>query len=159
MALLQAARAYALGLPLESAHSWGLNKAIFYAAAKRGYIGTRPQRGGAKSKSSVSPKPEEKESEYKLGDDVAFIDAKAGSKDKPIFTFGGDVQTDEKFKKQIQSRFKDYFNDAWKESLEYVKSFDKEILLSSSGFYSEVYRPKRDEFAEKWTYVSGDNSE
>jgi len=39
MALLQAARAHVLGLPLESAYSWGLNKAIFYAAAKRGFKG------------------------------------------------------------------------------------------------------------------------
>ncbi|MBC7189152.1 hypothetical protein H5U35_02900, partial [Candidatus Aerophobetes bacterium] len=37
MATLQAARAFLLGLPLESAKSWGLNRAIFYAAAKRGF--------------------------------------------------------------------------------------------------------------------------
>jgi len=35
MATLQAARAFLLGLPLESAKSWGLNRAIFYAEAKR----------------------------------------------------------------------------------------------------------------------------
>ncbi len=37
MALLQAARAFVLGLPIESAKSFGLNRAIFYAAAKRGF--------------------------------------------------------------------------------------------------------------------------
>ena len=37
MALLQAARAKALGYPLDEAESFGLNRAIFYAAAKRGF--------------------------------------------------------------------------------------------------------------------------
>ena len=37
MATLQAARAKILGLPLASAKSWGLNRAIYYAAAKRGF--------------------------------------------------------------------------------------------------------------------------
>lgn len=35
MAVLQAARASVLGLDLEEAKSWGLNRAMFYAAAKR----------------------------------------------------------------------------------------------------------------------------
>ena len=39
MALLQAARAKALGYPLDEAESFGLNRAIFYAAAKRGFKG------------------------------------------------------------------------------------------------------------------------
>jgi hypothetical protein len=33
MATLQAARAKTLGLPMGSAKSWGLNRAIYYAAA------------------------------------------------------------------------------------------------------------------------------
>jgi hypothetical protein len=37
MALLQAARAKALGYPLDEAESFGLKRAIFYAAAKRGF--------------------------------------------------------------------------------------------------------------------------
>jgi hypothetical protein len=39
MALLQAARAKALGYTLDEAESFGLNRAIFYAAAKRGFKG------------------------------------------------------------------------------------------------------------------------
>src|SRR5258708_32692411 len=39
MALLQAARAKVLGHPLDEAQSFGLNRAIFYAAAKRGFKG------------------------------------------------------------------------------------------------------------------------
>jgi hypothetical protein len=35
-----------------------------------------------------------------------------------------------------------------------VKKFDKETLLSADGFFREVYRPKRDLLAEKWTEAS-----
>ena len=47
MATLQAARARTLGLDLDEAKSWGLNRAVFYAAAKRGFRhggagGTKP---------------------------------------------------------------------------------------------------------------------
>ncbi len=37
MATLQAARAFLLGLLLELAKSWGLNRVIFCAAVKRGF--------------------------------------------------------------------------------------------------------------------------
>src|SRR4051812_27586047 len=37
MALLQAARARKLGLKLDEAKSWGLTRAIFYAAARHGF--------------------------------------------------------------------------------------------------------------------------
>ena len=37
MALLQATRAKVLGYPLDEAESFGLNRAIFYPAAKRGF--------------------------------------------------------------------------------------------------------------------------
>jgi hypothetical protein len=37
MAILQAARAKVLGYSLNEAKSFGLNRAIFYAAAKRGF--------------------------------------------------------------------------------------------------------------------------
>src|SRR5689334_20610316 len=36
MAVLQAARAIALGLDPDESKSWGLNRALFYAAAKKG---------------------------------------------------------------------------------------------------------------------------
>jgi hypothetical protein len=39
MAILQACRAEVLGLDHDSALSWGPNRAIFYAAAKRGLRG------------------------------------------------------------------------------------------------------------------------
>ena len=70
MAMLQAARAYRLGLPLESSLSWGLNRAIFYAAAKRGFrrlkMPRRP-RGEALAKPLL-----EERAVFYLGDEMAY---------------------------------------------------------------------------------------
>lgn len=146
MALLQAARARVLGLPLESALSWGLNRAIFIAAAKRGFkggsggeVGAGTPGGGRTSKAAGV---------YYLGDDMAFKDEKGGVL---RFSIGGKVQTKEDYERQVRSRFGGAYSDAWKEALAYVKKFDKEVLLSANGFFREVYRPKRDELAQLWT--------
>lgn len=145
MTLLQAARAHVLGLPLESAYSWGLNRAIFIAAAKRGFKGGsasgsgesgRGAKGGQKSKDT-----------YFLGDDMAYKTDRAGVL---LFTIGGKMQTKEEFDKRVRSRFGSSYSSVWKEALDYVKGFDKEVLLSADGFFQTVYRPVRDELAEKW---------
>jgi hypothetical protein len=147
MALLQAARAYTLGLPLESAHSWGLNRAIFIAAAKRGFKGkARGGGGGARERKSSKGG-----AVYTLGDDVAF---KTERKGVLLFTIGGKVQTEEDFDKQVRERFGGAFEDAWREALGYVGSFDRNTLLSADEFFGEVYRPRRDQLAEKWTVAS-----
>ena len=152
MAMLQAARAFELGLPLESAHSWGLNRAIFYAAAKRGFKG-----GGTGSGSGGEDRTgarEAKADEFHLGDDLAFKEPGSSHK-SPVFSFGGEAQTEERFQKQVQSRFSGSFKDAWEDALDYVRHFPRGTLESQSGFYSDIYRPKRDEFAAKWTERSG----
>lgn len=147
MALLQAARAYVLGLPLESAYSWGLNRAIFIAAAKRGFKGgsgspgAGAQGGGTSKDAGV----------YYLGDDMAYKVEKDGVL---RFTIGGEVQTKEDFERQVKSRFGSTFPAAWKEAVKYVKKFDKDTLLSADGFFREIYKPRRDELAEKWTEAS-----
>jgi hypothetical protein len=146
MALLQAARAFVLGLPLESALSWGLNRAIFYAAAKRGFKGGSG--GGAGSGATRSSKGG---GTYFLGDEMAFKRERGGTL---FFTIGGEVQTGDDFKCQIESRFGRTFKHAWKEALDYVEGFDRETLRSGTAFFSEVYRPKRDAFAESWTEMS-----
>jgi hypothetical protein len=58
MATLKAARAYLLGKSLFTAKSFGLNRAIFYAVAKKGFKTTK----GAKPPSEVyiAKKPIEK---------------------------------------------------------------------------------------------------
>ena len=91
MVLLQALRTYTLVLPLESAYSWGLNRVIFIAAAKRGF------RGGAGRSEGSSAKSEKQTSKgedtYFLGDDMAY---KAEGKGDIIpFTIGSEVQTRE----------------------------------------------------------------
>ncbi len=142
MSLLQAARAYVLGLPLESAHSWGLNRAIFIAAAKRGF------KGGTKGGGSAGKGSSKSADAYFLGDDMAFKAEKDGVL---LFTIGGEVQTEEAFDRQVKSRFGGHYAKAWKEALAYVKKFDKGVLLSGDEFFRNVYRPVRDDWSEKWS--------
>lgn len=155
--MLQAARAYVLGLPLESAHSWGLDRAIFYAAAKRGFkgktslgVGEAGAPGGRKETLKKDVK------EYYLGDEMSYMEKKS-TETRPVFIIGGEPQTEDRFKRQIAARFAgSSYQAAWKEALDYVKHFDKETLLSGSHFFSDVYRPMRDEFAEKWSETSAE---
>src|SRR5580658_7769819 len=66
MAILQAERARRLGLPTESADSFGLNRAIFYAAAKAGF------RSAGAERPTGEPKARGREpTAYPVGDDVA----------------------------------------------------------------------------------------
>ncbi len=143
MSLLQAARAHVLGMPLESAHSWGLNRAIFVAAAKRGF------KGGSGSQGSGTGTGSSKEEDvYFLGDDMAFKTEKDGVL---LFTIGGEVQSEEAFDRQVKARFGRGYPAAWEETLDYVKTFDKSVLLSGGEFFRQVYRPVRDEWAVRWT--------
>jgi hypothetical protein len=149
MAVLQAARAYTLGLALESSLSWGLNRSIFYAAAKRGFKGAGAFTGGP-------GKPRQAPDVYYLGDEMAYKDERGG---KLLFTIGGEVQTERDFDRQIKLRFQGMFDRAWDEALDFVRHFPRETLLSGSTFFSDVYRPKRDEFAEKWSQMSSGKQE
>jgi len=144
MGLLQAARAYALGLPLESAYSWGLNRATFIAAAKRGFKGGSSARAGGSREGRTSKRGDT----YYLGDDAAFMTEQNGVM---LFTFGGKVQTKEEFDKRVAARFGGTFPTAWKEALAYVRGFDRETLLSADEFYGSVYKPVRDEWADRWS--------
>ena len=149
MAVLQAARAYVLGMPLYLAKSWGLNRAIFYAAAKRGFKKVRLPRRPVRTVAELREKPILKAKNVQfLGDEAAFITEVGG---KMYFTIGGKPQTEEDFRRQIESRFAPIFDKIWKEALEIVREFAPEILLSQRGFFNEVYKPLRDELAEKWS--------
>jgi hypothetical protein len=150
MSLLQAARAFVLGLPLESAYSWGLNRAILIAAAKRGFKGGGERSGTGEGPVGAEPK---RKDTYFLGDDMAFMTKKKGVM---FFTFGGKVQTTEEFDKRVKARFGETFPAAWKEALDYVKRFDRDVLLSREDFYGRVYKPVRDEFAGKWTVAGSE---
>ena len=88
MAILQTARAKQLGLTESRAKSWGLNRAIFYAAAKRGFkhVGKSPSGSGAKKKP-----PSKTGKEYFVGNEMAYVARKGG---RLYFTIGGKVQTE-----------------------------------------------------------------
>ncbi len=146
MATLQAARAFVLGLPLEMSLSWGLNRAIFYAAAERGF---KEMRAPERTRASIIERPVlEDKDVFFLGDEMVYRTEMEG---KAYFTIGGKAQTDEDFERQIESRFRGKFDIVWREALELVKSLDRETLLWQREFYEQVYRPRRDELAKTWT--------
>jgi hypothetical protein len=153
MATLQAARAKALGLPDESAFSWGLNRAIFYAAAKRGFKGGGVAQSKFTKSKSGEKEIEKEEGEFFLGDEKAYIDKKESKKGAPMFEIGEKAQSPQDFEKQIVSRFggESNFKKAWKEAMEIVKSYDPEMLKSQHEFYEQVYKPRRDELSSKWS--------
>jgi hypothetical protein len=146
MAMLQAARAESFGLPHDSALSWGLNRAIFYAAAKRGFRGATPPAGEGSGK----PAEDHSREVFHLGDDEAYRDPHA----KQItFTIGDQDQTVGEFEKSVASRFgtKENFRAAWDEAARIVGGFDRATLESRQRFYEDVYRPRRDELSDSWT--------
>ena len=155
MALLQAARAFVLGLPLDSAKSWGLNRAIFYAAAKRGFRGKRPLRPeGIRMPSGIAEERrrelQESFSVHRLGDEYAYSVVLDG---KRLFIIGDEVQTEEDFQKQVEKRFGPLFSQAWEEAVRICRKAGKGILLSQRYFYESLYKPQRDKLAEKWTQL------
>ena len=146
MAMLQAARARYLGLPEESAYSWGLNRAIWYAAAKRGFSGGG---GGGAGPGGGEAKAKSKDVFY-LGHDFAYRDL---SSPKVLFTLGGKTQTEAEFRDKIASRFGGArnFQRAWKEATSIVSEAGEGLLTSGETFYSLVYKPRRDDLVAKWT--------
>lgn len=149
MSILQACRAEALGLDHDSALSWGLNRAIFFAAAKRGFRGDG---GRNRSPSSVEKGKTSNETgnAYRLGDELAFVDK---DMEKLFFAIGGETQTPENFRRQIASRFGDRsnFENVWKEAKKIIGTYDRETLESGRRFFDEVYKPRRDSLASEWS--------
>ena len=147
MAMLQATRAEALGLPKPSAYSWGLNRAIFYAAAKRGFRGGAGS--GAPGEGEHRDRPEPSPVMFRLGDDEAI---RAGTSEPVQFIIGDKPQTPDEFARQITARFGSpaHFGSAWEEAARIVSGFDRAVLASRSQFYGEVYKPRRDELSQAW---------
>jgi hypothetical protein len=147
MAILQTARATELGLPITQAKSWGVTRAIFYAAAKKGFKKT-----ASRSREQIANKPvEKKKDHYFLGNEMAYT-TKMGR--RTYFMIGGKLQTESDFERQIARRFGTNFKNAWKESLKIIQEYPKEILLSQNRFFQDIYRPRRDELASKWSEMS-----
>jgi len=142
MATLQAARAFLLGFSLESAKSWGLNRAIFYAAAKRGFKKIPPLE-------KITVPTLKGKIEPALREQIA-VEINGVT----YFLIGDRVQTPEDFARQIESRFRGKFDQAWKQALEHCRKYDQAILKSQRYFYEMVYKPFRDKFAQEWTTLS-----
>ena len=146
MAILQTARAKQLGLPLREAKSWGLNRAIFYAAAKRGFKGKLIQ---SRRPEEISKKPvERRRTAYFLGDEMAYSSKTGG---ELYFTIGETLQTESDYQRQIMKRFGPIYSRAWKEALQIIRQYPRETLLSQNTFFRDVYKPRRDELSVKWT--------
>jgi hypothetical protein len=152
MATLQAARAVKLGLPEDSAYSWGLNRAIFYAAAKRGFVGGTGSSEGKRTRENQASKQSEK-GEFHLGTEKAFIDEESSKANTPYFTIGGSVQTPKDFERQVIERFggRENFEKAWEEAMKIVGKYDRATLESQQEFYERVYKPRRDSLSKDWT--------
>jgi hypothetical protein len=146
MAVLQAARARSLGLSEEAAFSWGLNRAVFYAAAKQGFGQSASSEAPGSEAKGSSPKP----GVYRLGQDEAY---RSPNFQELVFTIGGQDQTVEKFEQAVVSRFgtKENFRAAWEEAARILSGFERETLESPQRFYGEVYKPRRDELSDAWT--------
>lgn len=154
MATLQAARAFVLGKPIETAKSFGLNRAIFYAAAKKGFKVVKGARPSGEILLAKKPLPPEKVKEIQetfkveeIGDEMAYAVELEG---RTYYTIGNEIQTERDFEKQVEKRFEGKYDDAWKEALAICKSYDKGVLLSQRYFYEVIYKPRRDELAKKW---------
>ncbi|MCR4428614.1 MAG: hypothetical protein NUV68_04630 [Caldiserica bacterium] len=155
MATLQAARAFVLGKPLETAKSFGLNRAIFYAAAKKGFKVVKGARPPGEIILAKKPLPPEKVRQIQetfkaeeIGDELAYAVELEG---RTYYTIGNEIQTERDFQKQIEKRFEGKFEDAWKEALEICRGYDQGVLLSQRYFYEVIYKPRRDELAKKWS--------
>lgn len=151
MALLQAARAYRLGLKLDEAKSWGLSRAIFYAAARHGFRRKRAQYlspgGEAEAEERKQIRPNEF---YVLGGERGNL-AGTGPDGKLRFQMGGQVQTPHDFDRQIKARFGDRWKEAWNEALDVIDDSDPRDLQNQQRFFNSIYKPRRDDLAEKYT--------
>jgi hypothetical protein len=156
MATLQAARALKLGLSLDEAKSWGLNRAVFYAAlgGRRSPSRAPVQAGAAHAEGRAEPghdtQQDHDDDVFMLGGEKAFV---VHGKEHPLrFRFSDDEQSPQDFDRQILRRFADW-EAAWTEAMAIVEAAPREDLESAHRFFDQVYRPRRDDLAAKWSAV------
>ncbi|MFL5625871.1 MAG: hypothetical protein ACJ788_09805 [Ktedonobacteraceae bacterium] len=154
MALLQAARAKNLGYPLDEAESFGLNRAIFYAAAKRGFKGaTSAKHPGEQYVFKEGPAESVTRTiqEDALDNEKAYYVEKEGKK---RYVMGDEVMEPEDFQRQVAQRFGQAYPQAWEQALQIVGQMERATLESQRKFYEEVYKPRRDALAKAWSALS-----
>lgn len=158
MALLQAARATALGYPLDEAESFGLNRAIFYAAAKRGFKGGPPSKQPGEQhvlKEAPGRNVTKTLHQDALGDEGAYYVEVDGKK---RYVMGEEILEPADFRRQVAERFGQAFPQAWDQAVQIVEQTDRATLASRRQFYEEVYKPRRDELTKAWTALSKQTS-
>ncbi len=84
------------------------------------------------------------------GQDFAYRDP---NRKEVVFVLGGKLQTAEAFRTKIASRFggERNFRKAWDEATRIVSEAGEEFLKSGEIFYSQLYKPRRDDLVVKWT--------
>jgi hypothetical protein len=154
MALLQAARATTLGYSLDEAESFGLNRAIFYAAAKRGFKGgPSSKHPGEQHVLTESPGKNVTKTIHQdaLGDEGAFYVEMDGKK---RYVMGEEILEPGDLPAEVAERFGQAFPQAWQQAVQIVEQTDRATLASRRKFYEEVYKPRRDELAKAWSVLS-----
>ncbi|MEM2940553.1 MAG: hypothetical protein QW304_03260 [Thermoproteota archaeon] len=144
MALLQAARCFLLTRDIEKSKSFGLNRAIFYAWAKRrGAEVKKPPSRREVVKPREKPVEEEKNIFY-LGNEAAYLS------EEGWLTIGNAKQTPQDYDNQIARKIGGVipYEEAWRRTLEYLGKFPQEVLLDQQKFFNKVYKPVRDSFIE-----------
>lgn len=136
MALMQAARYYVLRGDIEKAKSFGLNRAIFYAWAKKRGIAF-----GAPSIKPLSRRERRIGEEETIGGEVVYRSPSGW------YVIGGQEQVPRDFDRQIVQRFggRERFNKYWEAALKYIQKFPMEVVESPKEFYERVYLPLRDD--------------
>jgi hypothetical protein len=145
MALLQAARYFILTGEEEKAKSFGLNRAIFYAWAKRRGV-TRP------TARRTVPIGQEVARERREGKTLVYIGNEgAYTSEEGWYIIGEESQLPQDYDRQIASKINAIlpYERAWSSALQYLRNFPKSNLLDQSKFFSEVYKPVRDAFLEE----------
>lgn len=154
MAILQAARAKALGLSTWSAKSFGLNRAIFYRAAKFGFNRSIPKLHKQKISRERSISPEKRdqiESTFriaKVGEEKAYA---VIYKNKLTFIAGNKLLEPKNFRNNIEEKFGDSFEWVWDDAQNIVNEYDNSVLKSQRLFYELVYKQRRKELGERWS--------
>jgi hypothetical protein len=157
-AVLQAARAHSLGLDTDSAKSWGLNRAIFYEAAKKGYFGYRARKPDDLQKSS-SLSGTGQGSRFRKGKNFGVLyevgNEKAYAVQEPYtggvrFVIGGKVQKPETFDRLISKKFPNW-DLVWAEAKELMSQASPHILKSAHRFHKDIYKARREDLAQKWS--------
>lgn len=141
MGLLQAARYYLIKGDIERAKSFGLNRAIFYAWAKR-YSRDRLIRAKTRAETKAGGQEADVRAEQ-IGNETAYLSPRGW------FVIGGDEQSASDYDRQIAKRIEAAavrYEDAWETAIKYLRSFSKETLLDQQRFYKEAYKPVRDSF-------------